>query len=81
MQLNEQRALERLATMGLDDMPVIEYTPKSCALDPDWFKKYSALRHEFLTSLDDSLEEIAFMNLPQDEFIGLIMGQFLPENL
>ena len=81
MQLNEHRALERLATLGLDDMPVMEYTPKRCVLEPDWFKKYSALRHDFLSSLSDCLEEIAFMNLPQNEFIDLITGQSLPENL
>ena len=81
MQLNEHSALERLATLGIDDMPVMEYQPNRCTLDADWFKKYSALRREFLSSLSDSLEEIAFMNLPQDEFMGLIMGQSLPENL
>jgi hypothetical protein len=81
MQLNEHTALEKLAGMGMDDMPVMEYTPTRCTLDADWFKKYSALRREFLSSLSDSLEEIAFMNLPQNEFMGLIMGQSLPENL
>ncbi|MCQ2568356.1 MAG: hypothetical protein MJ163_02040 [Alphaproteobacteria bacterium] len=75
MQLNEHLALERLAVLGLDDMPVMEYTPKQCVLESDWFKKYSALRREFLSSLGDSFEEIAFMNLPQDEFVGLITGQ------
>jgi len=81
MQLNEHTAIERLVALGMDDMPVMEYTPKRCPLDADWFKKYSALRREFLSSLSDSLEEIAFMNLPQNEFMGLIMGQSLPENL
>lgn len=81
MQLNKNLALERLSALGLDDMPVIEYTPKRCPLNADWFKKYSELRREFLSSLGDSLEEIAFMNLPQNEFMGLIMGNFLPENL
>lgn len=81
MQLNEHLALERLAVLGLDDMPVMEYTPKQCVLESDWFKKYSALRREFLSSLGDSFEEIAFMNLPQDEFVELITGQSLPENL
>lgn len=81
MQLNEHSALERLAVLGLDDMPVMEYTPKQCVLESDWFKKYSALRREFLSSLGDSFEEIAFMNLLQDEFVGLITGQSLPENL
>ena len=81
MQLNEHSAMERLAALGLDDMPILAYTPKNCSLDSDWFKKYSALRREFLSSLSDSLEEIAFMNLPQNEFINLIMGQSLPDNL
>ena len=81
MQLNQNSALERLANLGMDDMPVIEYTPKYRSLDVDWFKKYSSLRREFLSSLTDSLEEIAFMNLPQNEFINLVMGQSLPDNL
>jgi hypothetical protein len=81
MQLNEHSALERLASLGIDDMPVMEFTPKRCPLNPDWFKKYCELRREFLSSLSDSLEEIAFMNLSQNEFMGLIMGQSLPENL
>ena len=81
MQLNKNTALERLAALGLDDMPVMEYTPKYCALDSDWFKKYASLRREFLSSLTDSLEEIAFMNLPQKEFIDLVMGNALPDNI
>ena len=81
MQLNEKSAIERLSALGLDDMPVMEFTPNRCQLDPDWFKKYCALRREFLSSLSDSLEEIAFMNLRQDEFMRLMMGQSLPENL
>lgn len=80
MQLNEHSALERLAALNMEDMPVIAYTPTKCSLDNDWFKKYSVLRHEFLTSLTDSMEEIAFMNLPQNEFINLVMGRSLPEN-
>lgn len=81
MQFNEQSALEKLASMGMDDLPVMKYTPVRCALAPDWFKKYSLLRRQFLSSLDDSFEEIAFMNLPQEEFMNLVMGNALPENL
>lgn len=81
MQLNEHSAMERLAALGMDDLPVIAYTPQKCSLDKDWFKKYSVLRREFLESLTDSFEEIAFMNLPQEEFINLVMGKTLPENL
>lgn len=80
MFLNKESAMERLAALGMDDMPVIEYRPTRCSVSPDWFKKYTALRREFLSSLTDSFEEIAFMNLPQDEFINLIMGKELPEN-
>lgn len=81
MQLNEDSALERLNALGLDDMPVMEYTPTKCVVDNTWFTKYQALRREFLQSLSDSFDEIAFMNLAPDEFIGLISGQSLPENL
>ena len=80
MQLSENSAIDRLATFGMDDMPVVEYTPKHCIIDKDWFNKYYALRRQFLLSLTDSFEEIAFMNLSQDEFMELISGKNMPEN-
>ncbi len=80
MQYTKNSAMERLAQLGMDDMPVMEYAPQRCILDSDWFKKYSILRREFLASLSDSVEEIAFMNLSQDEFVNLIMGKQMPEN-
>jgi hypothetical protein len=81
MQLNQNSAIQRLSMLGIDDMPIIEYVPKACKLDIDWFTKYSDLRRKFLASLTDSMEEITFMNLPQDEFINLIMGKSLPDNI
>ena len=81
MQLNEESALERLSLLGMDDMPVMEYSPSKCIVDNTWFKKYQILRREFLASLTDSFEELTFMNLPQNEFLDLIMGQSLPDNL
>lgn len=80
MQYNQDSAMARLASLGMDDMPVMEYTPKHCVIDNDWFKKYYVLRREFLSSLTDSFEEIAFMNLSQDEFMNLITGKAMPEN-
>lgn len=80
MQLNRDSAMAKLAAMGMDDMPVIEYMPNRCMIDNDWFQKYSMLRREFLASLTDSFDEIAFMNLSQDEFMNLIMGKKMPEN-
>ena len=80
MQLNEDSAMMKLASYGMDDMPVIEYTPTKCVLEKDWFKQYSGLRRSFMESLTDSFEEIAFMNLPESEFMNLIMGKALPDN-
>ena len=80
MQLNQDSAMTKLASMGMDDLPVMEFKPQRCVLDNDWFQKYSALRRQFLSSLTDSFEEIAFMNLNQDEFMGLVMGHAMPEN-
>ncbi len=80
MQFNQDSAMARLSSLGMDDMPVMEYTPKRSCVDKDWFKTYSMLRHEFMSSLTDSFEEIAFMNLSQDEFMNLIMGKQMPEN-
>lgn len=80
MQYNQDSAIERLAQLGMDDLPVMEYTPKRCRLDADWFKKYVELRRNFLASLTDSFEEIAFMNLNRDEFMNLVMGKQMPEN-
>lgn len=80
MQYNQNSAMDRLAQLGMDDLPVIEYAPKRCIIENDWFKKYSMLRREFLASLSDSFEEIAFMNLSQDEFMNLVMGKQMPEN-
>ena len=80
MQLNEASAINKLASMGMDDLPVMEYSPKRCVMDPDWFKKYTVLRRKFLESLTDSFEEIAFLNLSQEEFVDLVMGKRMPEN-
>ena len=80
MQLNQDLAMEKLATLGMDDMPVMQFTPQRCVLENNWFQKYSALRREFLLSLTDSFEEIAFMNLGQDEFMNLVTGHAMPDN-
>lgn len=80
MQLNQGTAIDRLVSLGMEDMPVMEYRPQRCIIDKDWFKKYSVLRRQFLESLSDSVEEIAFMNLSQDELMNIITGRTAPEN-
>ena len=81
MQLNAGTAEKLLSDMSMDDMPVIEYVPKPTTLAPDWFKKYKELCHAFASSLTDSAQELAFMNLSQDEFMALLMGQSIPQNV
>lgn len=81
MQLNQGVAEKRIAELGMDDLPLVQIRPIPHSVSPDWFKKYHELTHEFATSLTDSVQELAFMNLPQDDFMDLIMGRRMPENL
>ena len=81
MQLNKSNAERLIADLGMKDVPIIEHTPTSCVITPDWFKKYKELCHEFMLSLTDSVETLAFMNLPQEEFMNLITGHSIPKNM
>ena len=80
MKIPESIAIAKLAEFGMDDMPLIEYTPKSPKLPADWFSKYRVLCHKFMESLTDCATEIAFMNLSQKEFMSLVTGTALPRN-
>jgi len=62
-------------------MPVMEVAAKPHPVAIDWFAKYKALRREFMKSLSDSIEDLSFLNLSREEFMALIMGQALPENM
>ncbi len=66
----------------MDDLPLREFTvpQKPMAVPPDWFTKYKTLRREFMRSLTDSVDSLAFMNLSQDEFMNLVMGRKMPPN-
>lgn len=81
MQWNQNVAETRLASMNMDDMPVMQFQPKNCTVESDWFIKYKKLCHEFMMSLTDSVDQLAFMNLSQDDFIALIMGRQMPQNI
>ncbi len=81
MQFTQDSALQQLASMGMDDMPVTPLVRTAPNIPADWFRLYRTLAHDFMMSLSDSVEELAFLNLSQDEFIGLLMGQRMPENL
>lgn len=81
MELTQSSAQKRLADLHMDDMPVMEFTPTPAAVAPDWYPRYRQLRREFMKSLIDSVEDLAFLNLSQDEFMDLIMGKKMPKNL
>lgn len=81
MQLNEAAAQKRLADLGINDIPLAPLRPCNTQVSPDWFTKYRNLCHEFMMSLTDAVEELSFLNLSQDEFMGLLMGKRLPNNL
>ena len=81
MKLSQGAAEKIITDLGMDDMPLCEITPHPTPVAPDWFKKYKELCREFLLSLTDSVETLAFMNLSQDEFMNLIMGRSVPDNI
>ncbi|MDL2295975.1 hypothetical protein LJC18_04180 [Lachnospiraceae bacterium OttesenSCG-928-E19] len=80
MQLNKSSAEKRVADLFMDDLPVMEYKPMPSSVPSDWFAKYKTLRREFMRSLTDSVEDLAFMNLSQDEFMALVTGRAMPAN-
>ncbi len=79
-QISQSFAEKRLADLYMDDMPVMEFTPRDVCIAPDWFIKYRGLRRDFMRGLTDSVEELAFLNLTQDEFMNLVMGRKMPPN-
>ncbi len=81
MQLNKSAAEKLIADLGMDDMPIVQVRPCITPVDSDWFAKYKLLVREFLGTLSDCVEELAFMNLSQDEFMGLLTGRTVPPNL
>ncbi len=80
MKISETAAIARISELGMDDMPLVEYTPRATQLPPDWFHKYHELAHQFMETLTDCASELAFMNLSQNEFMALVTGRALPRN-
>jgi len=74
-------AERRLGALLMDDLPLESAAAVPKALPSDWYAKFKSERKKFMTSLDDSIRELAFLNLEQDEFMSLLMGQRIPENL
>ena len=81
MQWNAATAEKRLSDLHMPDMPVVEITPKPTRVSPDWFREYKEVCHTFMRSLTDCVQELALMNLTRDEFMNLVMGREVPQNL
>ena len=81
MEWTQATAEKRLQDLKMPDMPIMAVSPNNTIVDPDWFPKYKTLCHEFMRSLSDSVQELAFMNLGRDEFMNLLMGREIPCNL
>ncbi len=81
MQLTKDTAEKRLKDMNMGDMPIMEFHPAPVKVASNWFITYKKLCHEFIETLTDSVEQLALMNLTQDEFMSLIMGKKIPQNL
>lgn len=81
MQLTQTAAEKLIEDLGIKNMPLISIRPVYTSVSADWFSRYKRLCKAFMTSLTDSVETLAFMNLTQDEFMNLIMGKSLPANL
>lgn len=79
--MNQGTAEKRLLELGIRDMPLRQVHATPYMVAPDWFAKYKELTKQFTQSLTDSAQELAFMNLSQDEFMALIMGRAIPENI
>jgi len=70
-----------LDSMGITGMPLSMCPARPSQLPSDWFQKFSEMRKKFMKSLDDSIAEIAMINLSQDDFMDLLRGRRIPENL
>ena len=81
MELTKDAAEKIISDMGMDDMPLIAVRPTPTKVQSDWFPRYKELCREFMLSLTDSVDTLAFMNLSENEFMNLIMGRSLPQNM
>jgi len=81
MQWTKATAEKRLKDLKMPDMPIMSVVPHAATVAPDWFQKYKKLCREFMRSLSDSVQELAFMNMGRDEFMRLMMGREMPGNL
>lgn len=81
MQWTQATAEKRLSELKMPDMQIMDFNPRIAQVDSDWYPKYKKLVREFIRSLSDCVEELAIMNLGREEFMDLLMGRAIPNNL
>ena len=81
MHWNQETAEKRLNDLKISDLPIMSIRPHNVPVDRDWFQKYRTICREFMRSLSDSVQELAMMNLGREEFMNLLMGREIPDNL
>ena len=81
MQWTQATAEKRLSDLKMSDLPIIPIHPHNVHVEHDWFQKYRGVCREFMRSLSDSVQEMAMMNLDRNEFMNLLMGREIPDNL
>lgn len=81
MFVNRHEAEQFLAKRNMDDLILDVCGAVPVPLSADWFVRFRNARQAFMQSLDDSIPELALLNLSQDDFINLMTGRKIPENL
>lgn len=81
MEWTKTNAEKRLEELKIPDMPIMAIRPESVSVDSDWFQKYKKECRKFTRSLTDCVQELAMMNLNHQEFMDLLMGNDIPDNL
>lgn len=81
MKWSAETAEKRIAALGMDDMPLVQHDITRIPVSPDWFANYKELCHKFMTTLTDSAQELVFMNFNQDDFMGILTGHHVPDNI
>jgi hypothetical protein len=79
--MNQTTAGRRLADLMMEDMPTREITARLQPVPADWYTQYVQKRPAFLQSLSDSIQDLSFMNINQDDFLNIMRGDKLPENV
>lgn len=80
MQMTRAAAEQRISDLGMPDMPLKLVRPAPTQIPADWFARYKETCRNFLMSLTDSVDTLAFI-VSQDEFMDLITGRGVGKNL